>query len=107
LPKKAVQHNNGALVLFVKKKDGSLWLYINFCKLNKITKKDRYLFSLIMDLLDFPRKVYIYTKIDLCHTYHLVYITEGDEWKTAFRTCYGSFEWSIIPFGLINAPVTF
>ena len=45
--------------------------------------------------------------IDLCHAYHLVCITNGDEWKTAFRTCYGSFEWSVMPFGLTNAPAAF
>ena len=45
--------------------------------------------------------------IDLCHAYHLVCITNGDEWKTAFRTHYGSFEWSVMPFGLTNAPTAF
>jgi len=66
-------------VLFVKKKDGSLWLCVDFRSLNKITKKDRYPLSLISDLLDSPRKARIYTKIDLRHTYHLVCIAKGDE----------------------------
>jgi len=83
---------HGALVLFVKKKDGSLWLCVDFCGLNKITKKDRYPLPLISDLLDSPRKARIYTKIDLQHAYHLVCIAEGDEWKTAFQTRYGAFE---------------
>jgi len=56
---------HGALVLFVKKKDGSLRLCIDFHRLNRITKKDRYPLSLISDLLDSPRKAHIYTKIDL------------------------------------------
>ena len=83
---------HGVLVLFIKKKDGSLWLCIDFRGLNKITKKDRYLLSLISDLLDSPCKARIYTKIDLRHAYHLVYIAEGDKWKTAFCTRYGAFE---------------
>ena len=98
---------HGAPVLFVKKKDGSLWLCVDFCGLNKITKKDQYPLPLISDLLDSPRKAYIYTKIDLRHTYHLVCIAEGDEWKTTFQTRYGAFEWLVMPFGLTNAPAVF
>ena len=98
---------HGAPVLFVKKKDGALWLCINFRGLNKITKKDKYPLPLITDLLDSPGKARIYTKIDLQHTYHLLCIAKGDEWKTAFRTCYGSFEWKVMPFGLTNALAAF
>jgi len=96
-----------APVLFVKKKDGSLWLCVDFHGLNRITKKDRYPLPLISDLLDSPRKGCIYTKINLRHVYHLVRIAEGDEWKTAFCTRYGAFEWSVMPFGLTNAPAAF
>ena len=88
--------------LFVKKKDGSLHLCVDFRGLNKITKKDRYPLSLISDLLDSPSRAKIYSKIDLRHAYHLVRIALGDEWKTAFRTCYGSYEWLVMPFGLTN-----
>jgi len=98
---------HGALVLFVKKKDGSLWLCVDFRGLNKITKKDRYPLPLISDLLDSPCKARIYTKINLQHTYHLVRIAEGDKWKTAFQTHYGAFEWSVMLFGLTNAPAAF
>jgi len=70
---------HGAPVLFIKKKDSSLQLCVDFCGLNKITKKDRYPLPLISDLLDSPCKARIYTKIDLQHAYHLVYIAEGDE----------------------------
>ena len=98
---------HGAPVLFVKKKDGSLRLCVDFRGLNRITKKDRYPLPLISDLLDAPGKARIYTKIDLRHAYHLVRITPGDEWKTAFRTRYGSFEWLVMPFGLTNAPAAF
>ena len=82
---------HGTLVLFVKKKDGLLCLCVNFCSLNHISKKDCYLLLLISNLLDSPHKFWVYLKIDLHHVYHLVCITNDDEWKTAFRTCYGSF----------------
>ena len=70
-------------------------------------KKDRYLLPLINDILDAPRKAQIYTKIDLRHAYHLVCIANGDEWKTTFRTQYGSFEWLVMPEGLTDAPAGF
>ena len=98
---------HGATILFVKKKDGSLQLCVDFCSLNHITKKDRYPLPLISDLLDAPGKARIYTKINLRHTYHLVRITPGDEWKTAFCTRYGSFEWLVMPFRLTNALAAF
>ena len=98
---------HGAPILFVKKKDGSLRLCVDYRGLNKISKRDHYPLPLITDLLDAPGKARIYTKIDLRHAYHLVRIREGDEWKTTFRTKYGSFEWSVIPEGLSNAPSAF
>jgi len=99
--------SHAAPVLFVKKKDGSLRLCVDYQGLNKISKKDRYPLPLISDLLDSPSQAKVYTKIDLQHAYHLVRIAEGDEWKTAFRTRYGSYEWQVMPFGLTNAPAAF
>ena len=95
-------------VLFIKKKDGSLCLCVNFCGVNCISKKKNcYLLLLISNLLDSPYKAWVYSKIDLCHAYHLVHIANGNEWKTAFRTYYRSFEWSIMSFGLTNAFAAF
>ena len=98
---------HGAPVLFVRKKDGSLRLCMDFRGLNQITKKDRYPLPFISDLLTTAGKARIYTTLDLRHAYHLVRIADGDEWKTAFRTRYGSFEWLVMPFGLTNAPAAF
>ena len=94
--------SHAAPVLFIKKKDRSLRLCVDYRGLNKLTKKDHYPLPLISDLLDSPSRAKIYTKIDLRHAYHLVRITPGDEWKTAFRTRYGSYEWLVMPFGLTN-----
>jgi hypothetical protein len=94
-------------VLFVRKKDGSLHLCVDFPSLNRITKKDRYPLPHIADLLDAPSQVKVYTKLDLRHAYHLVCIAAGNEWKTSFHTRYGSYEWLVMPFGLTNAPAEF
>ncbi|ESK80863.1 hypothetical protein Moror_9168 [Moniliophthora roreri MCA 2997] len=72
-----------------------------------ITKKDCYPLPLISDLLDALSKAKVYTKLNLCHAYYLVQITEGDKWKTAFQTQYGSYQWNVIPEGLTNAPAAF
>ena len=98
---------HGAPVLFIKKKDSSLHLCVDFCRLNYISKKDRYLLPLISYLLDSPHKAQVYLKIDLHHAYYLVCIANSDKQKTAFRTCYESFEWFIMPFSLTNAPAAF
>jgi len=97
----------GAPILFVKQKDGSLRLCVDFHGLNQITKKDQYLLPLISDLLESPSHAKIYKKINLCSAYHLVQIASGDEWKTAFQMCYGSYEWLVMPEGLTNAPAAF
>src|SRR5258708_18418390 len=83
----------GSPILFIKKKDSSLHLCMGFCALNRVTEKDRYPLPLISDLLMSPAPARIYSKIDLKHAYHLVCIAKGDEPKTAFCTCYGSYEW--------------
>jgi len=66
-------------VLFVKKKDGSLHLCVNFCSLNHIFKKNCYSLPLISNLLDSSNKARIYSKIDLFHVYYLVHIADGDK----------------------------
>ena len=75
----------------MKKKDGLLHLCVDFHSLNCISKKNCYPLLLISNLLDLSHKAWVYSKIDLHYAYHLVCITNGDEWKTTFRTHYGSF----------------
>src|SRR5260221_12001792 len=82
----------GSPILFIKKKDGSLRLCMDFRALNRVTEKDHYPLPLISDLLTSPAPTRIYSKIDLKHAYHLVRIAEGDKPKTAFCTCYSSYE---------------
>src|SRR5258706_267247 len=97
----------GSPILFVKKKDGSLCLCMDFHALNRVTEKDRYPLPLISDLLMSPAPARIYSKIDLKHAYHLVHIAKGDEPKTTFHTHYGSYKWQVMPFRLSNAPAVF
>ncbi len=97
----------GAPILFVKKKDGSLRLCVDYRGLNAITVKDRYPIPLISQLMDDLKGARIFTKIDLRGAYNLVRVAEGDEWKTAFRTHYGQYEYLVMPFGLTNAPAVF
>ncbi len=97
----------GAPILFVKKKDGSLRLCVDYHGLNNITIKNRYALPLISELLDRVHGTKFYTKLDLRGAYNLVRIAKGEEWKTAFRTRYGHYEYQVMPFGLTNAPASF
>jgi transposase InsO family protein len=97
----------GAPVLFVPKKGGGLRLCVDYRGLNRITKKNRYPLPLISETMDRLKGAKLFTKLDLKDAYHRLRIREGDEWKTAFRTRYGHFEYMVMPFGLANAPATF
>jgi hypothetical protein len=97
----------GASVLFMKKKDGTLRLCIDFRKLDKVTVKNKYPLSRIDDLFDQLKDAKIFSKIDLKSGYHQVRIKDEDINKTAFRTRYGHYEFTVVPFGLSSAPVVF
>ncbi|SPC63716.1 uncharacterized protein UHOD_11307 [Ustilago sp. UG-2017b] len=94
-------------ILFVKKKDGSLCLCVDYRGLNRITIHNRYPLPLIDELLDRLREAWFFTRIDLRGAYNLLRIAKGDEWKTAFHTRYGLFQYNVMPFGLTNAPASF
>ncbi|RAL59221.1 hypothetical protein DID88_006676 [Monilinia fructigena] len=96
-----------APVLFVRKPGGGLRFCVDYRALNKVTRKDRYPLPLIQETLQRAGKAKWYTKLDVSQAFHRIRIAEGDEWKTAFRTRYGLYEWMVTPFGLANAPSTF
>ncbi|GJR94079.1 putative reverse transcriptase domain-containing protein [Tanacetum coccineum] len=97
----------GAPVLFVKKKDRSFWMCIDYRELNKLTMKNRYLLPRIDDLFDQLQGSGVYSKIDLRSGYHQLRVREEDIPKMTFRTWYGHYEFQVMPFGLTNAPAVF
>ncbi len=94
----------GTGFFFLKNKDGSLRPCIY---LNDITIRNRYPLPLMSSTFELLQGAKVFTKLDLCNAYHCVRIREGDEWKTAFNTLTGHFEYRVLPFGLTNAPAVF
>ncbi|XDV14335.1 hypothetical protein PO909_014606 [Leuciscus waleckii] len=97
----------GAGFFFVKKKDGSLRPCIDYRGLNDITVKNRYPLPLMSSAFEIVQGAQYFTKFDIRNAYHLVRMKEVDEWKTAFNTPLGHFEYRVLPFGLVNAPAVF
>jgi hypothetical protein len=97
----------GALVLFVKNKYGTSRLCIDFRQLNKVTIKNKYPLPRIDDIFAQLKDARIFSKIDLRSGYHQVRIKEEYINKTTFRKRYRHYEFTVVPFGLSNAPVVF
>ena len=96
-----------APVLFVKKKDGSLRLCIDYRQLNQAIIRNQYPLHRIDELFDQLHRSWVYSKIDLRLDYHQLRVRENDVSKTAFRMSYGHYEFLVMPFGLTNAPTAF
>ena len=98
----------GSPILFVPKPNRRcLRLCVDYRGLNAITIPNRYPLPLMQELQDQVQGARWFTKLDLKNGFNLIRIREGDEWKTAFQTCYGLYEFQVMPFGLTNAPSTF
>ena len=97
----------GALILFVKKKDGTLRLCVDYKSFNCIITKNQYPLPLLSEALDCLLGTKNYTKIDFQGAFNLIRIKDGDKWKMAFRMSYGHFEYMVMPFGQANALITF
>ena len=97
----------GALVLFIKKKDGSLRLCTDYIQLNRAIIRNQYPLPSVDELFDQLPGSRVYSKIDLRSGYHQLKVRENDVSKTAFRTRYGHYEFLVMPFGLTNAPTAF
>lgn len=97
----------GAPILFVRKKDGSLRMCVDYRRLNALTVKNRAPLPRIEELFDQLRGATVFSKLDLAQGYHQMRVAEEDIPKTAFRTRYGHFEFTVLPFGLTNAPSAF
>lgn len=97
----------GAGFFFVEKKEGTLRPCVDYRGLNDITVKNRYPLPLVSSAFELLQGAVVFSKLDLRNAYHLVRIKEGDEWKTAFNTASGHYEYLVMPFGLTNAPAVF
>jgi hypothetical protein len=94
-------------VIFMKKKDRLLCMCIDYRHLNEVTIRNDYCIPLQSMLTNQVKGAKHFTALDLQNSYHLLHIAKGHEWKTAFHTRYGQFEYKVMPFGLTNAPAAF
>lgn len=93
--------------LFVKKPNSSLRFCVDFCKLNLLSRKDRYPLPLINKTLARISQAKVFTKLDIRQAFYRIRIHPDSEELTTFRTCYGAYKYKVLPFGLTNGPATY
>ena len=96
-----------APVIFVKKPGGGLRFYVDYRQLNEISRKDSYLIPRIDKTLRTIAAAKYISKVDVISAFHRIRIKDGNEWKTAFNTCFGLYEWLVTSFGLTGVLATF
>ena len=92
--------------MFVPKKNGKLKMCVDYKRINAVTIKNKYPLPLMADMKTKFRDARYFTILDLRNAFNFIRIKKKDEWKTAFRTKYGTYEYLVMPFGLKNAPAT-
>jgi len=97
----------GAPIFFAKQANGKLYIVVDDRSLNAITIKDKYPLPLMITLMEPVGTSQVFFKLDLKLGFNLLWIAEGDEWKTVFKTRYGLYEYAVMPLGLTNAPSVF
>ena len=102
-----VKGHGGSPIFFVKKKTCKMCLVVDYCGVNAITIKDKYLIALMTTLMEPVQESTWFTKRDLKNGFNLIRVQADDECKTAFKTRHGLYENTVMPFGLTNAPSVF